>query len=160
MVDAAEAFRAGFCKLIDIDKLTGFTGQELEFLVCGAESSEWTYEDLFESLVAAHGYQKSSESFLNLIQVMLSLTPPEKRMFLSFVTGSPRLPNGGFRALNPPLTVVKKDPTDSWANKDHYLPSVMTCQNYLKMPDYSSVEVMKIQLQYAFSECTESFHLS
>jgi E3 ubiquitin-protein ligase TRIP12 len=43
---------------------------------------------------------------------MLELKGEEKRLFLSFVTGSPRLPSGGFKALSPPLTVVKKEPTD------------------------------------------------
>jgi len=91
---------------------------------------------------------------------MLELKGDTKRMFLSFVTGSPRLPSGGFKALSPSLTVVKKDPTESGNDKDTYLPSVMTCQNYLKLPDYSSIDVMRSQLRYAFSECSESFHLS
>jgi E3 ubiquitin-protein ligase TRIP12 len=80
---------------------------------------------------------------------MLELTGEEKRKFLSFTTGSPRLPNGGFKALSPPLTVVKKDPTIPGSNKDEYLPSVMTCQNYLKLPDYSTYEVLKAQMLYA-----------
>jgi hypothetical protein len=32
-------------------------------------------------------------------------------MFLKFVTGCPNLPFGGFKNLNPKITVVKKLPT-------------------------------------------------
>jgi len=42
--------------------------------------------------------------------------------------------------LNPPLTVVKKS-VEEGENPENYLPSVMTCVNYLKLPDYSNLEV-------------------
>ena len=57
---AAEAFRDGFTKIIAIEKIEGFTGPELEYLICGADAHEWTHDDLFENLVTAHGYNKSS----------------------------------------------------------------------------------------------------
>jgi E3 ubiquitin-protein ligase TRIP12 len=41
---------------------------------------------------------------------MTELDKQERRKFLTFVTGSPRLPNGGFGALDPKLTVVLKKP--------------------------------------------------
>ena len=68
---------------------------------------------------------------------MVTLDADERRKLLQFVTGSPKLPVGGFRALSPPLTVVRK----SGAEVDMDLPSAMTCYNYLKMPNYSSFEV-------------------
>jgi len=43
---------------------------------------------------------------------------------------------------------------------DDFLPSVMTCVNYLKLPDYSSVEVMRAKLHVAAQEGQHSFHLS
>jgi hypothetical protein len=36
------------------------------------------------------------------------MTAAEQREFLQFVTGSPRLPLGGFSSLRPPLTIVRK----------------------------------------------------
>ena len=44
------------------------------------------------------------------------------------------------QALNPPLTVVKKTVSEGEV-PEQYLPSVMTCQNYLKVPDYPSLQV-------------------
>lgn len=65
----------------------------------------------------------------------------------------------GFKALNPPLTVVRKS-LESSLDPDEYLPSVMTCVNYLKLPDYTSAEVMRGKLRLAASEGQHSFHLS
>lgn len=65
----------------------------------------------------------------------------------------------GFKALNPPLTVVRKS-LESSLDPDEYLPSVMTCVNYLKLPDYSGADVMRAKLRLAASEGQHSFHLS
>ncbi len=43
---------------------------------------------------------------------------------------------------------------------DDYLPSVMTCVNYLKLPDYSSVDIMREKLRVASKEGQYCFHLS
>jgi E3 ubiquitin-protein ligase TRIP12 len=65
----------------------------------------------------------------------------------------------GFRSLNPPLTIVRKT-FETNDNPDNFLPSVMTCVNYLKLPDYSSVEITREKLQKAAKEGQLSFHLS
>ena len=65
----------------------------------------------------------------------------------------------GFRGLNPPLTVVRK-PHEAPLTADDYLPSVMTCVNYLKLPEYSSKAVMREKLRTAIKEGVGSFHLS
>lgn len=65
----------------------------------------------------------------------------------------------GFRSLNPPLTIVRKT-FESTENPDDFLPSVMTCVNYLKLPDYSSIEIMREKLLIAAREGQQSFHLS
>lgn len=43
---------------------------------------------------------------------------------------------------------------------DDYLPSVMTCVNYLKLPEYSSKAVMREKLAVSMKEGVGSFHLS
>jgi hypothetical protein len=43
--------------------------------------------------------------------------------------------------------------------RPRFLPSVMTCFNYLKLPDYSTKEVLKDKLLLAINEGAE-FHLS
>lgn len=66
---------------------------------------------------------------------------------------------GGFRALQPKLTIVKKvEMVDS--KTDNVLPSVMACQNYVKVPAYSSYEIFKKRFDFAVAEGQQSFTLS
>ncbi|TGZ59083.1 hypothetical protein CRM22_009261 [Opisthorchis felineus] len=121
-------------------------------------SNEWDVQKLTESCRCDHGYTPQSRSIRNLFEVMSEFDEEERRLFLQFVTGSPRLPVGGFRALKPPLKIVLK--RESGENADSHLPSVMTCQNYLKLPDYSSKEMLASKLHYAIREGQNAFHLS
>ena len=57
------------------------------------------------------------------------------------------------------FTVVCKASEPPYTSDD-YLPSVMTCVNYLKMPDYSSMEILKDKLFIAIKEGQGAFHLS
>jgi len=89
---------------------------------------------------------------------MTSLDKDEQKRFLIFTTGASRLPLGGFKALSPKLTVVKKSMNGN-DNPDHFLPTVMTCQNYLKIPQYSSYEILKEKFNLAMNEGSNEFHL-
>ncbi|KAL3012530.1 hypothetical protein AAZX31_06G003300 [Glycine max] len=141
-----EAFRAGFNQVFDISSLQIFTPQELDNLLCGCR-------ELWE-----------------LLEIMGGFTPEQQRAFCQFVTGAPRLPPGGLAVLNPKLTIVRKlsstavntssngnGPSES---ADDDLPSVMTCANYLKLPPYSTKEIMYKKLLYAINEGRGSFDLS
>jgi E3 ubiquitin-protein ligase TRIP12 len=107
-----------------------------------------------------HGYTHESKAIQYLFEIMCSFTVEEQRDFLQFVTGSPRLPVGGLKSLQPPLTIVRKAVESSTNKADSYLPSVMTCVNYFKLPEYSSLEVMREKLVKAMREGQLSFHLS
>ena len=71
---------------------------------------------------------------------------PNRRKFCKFVTGSERLPPRGIVALNPPLSVARRE------GGDETLPTVSTCSNYLKLPSYSSKEVLRERLLLAITE--------
>ncbi|XP_065214939.1 E3 ubiquitin-protein ligase TRIP12 isoform X3 [Planococcus citri] len=153
-----ESFREGFESVFPAARLNMFYAEELEKVFCGSETY-WDVKTLMESFRPDHGYTSDSKAIQNLMEVLASYNVSEQRDFLRFVTGSPRLPVGGFRALSPLLTVVRKT-VDNSTNPDEYLPSVMTCVNYLKLPDYTSIEVMRIKLRLAAVEGQNSFHLS
>ncbi len=91
---------------------------------------------------------------------MSELTPEERRSFLKFATGSPRLPNGGFSHLEPKMTVVLKKPLTVLENPDLTLPSVMTCQNFIKLPPYSTFEQLRDKFRTAYEEGCNNFTLS
>ncbi|XP_039490077.1 E3 ubiquitin-protein ligase TRIP12 isoform X4 [Drosophila santomea] len=158
-----EALREGFDSVFPIQRLRMFYPEELECVFCGSGSeqqqSQWETKMLQESCRTDHGFHQESEAIQYLYEILASYNRDEQRAFLQFVTGSPRLPTGGFKALTPPLTIVRKT-LDENQNPNDYLPSVMTCVNYLKLPDYSSREVMRQKLKVAANEGSMSFHLS
>jgi E3 ubiquitin-protein ligase TRIP12 len=112
-----------------------------------------------DSFKADHGYNSNSRIIVQLAEMLSNFNLEERRAFLSFCTGSPKLPIGGFAALSPPLTVVCKTVNKN-EKPDECLPSVMTCAHYLKVPEYSTPEVMKQRFLYAIKEGQNSFHLS
>ena len=91
------------------------------------------------------------------MRYITELAKEDRPVFVKFLTGSKRLPSGGFRNLQPNLTMAWKQ---DLGYPDSHLPSVMACQNYLKVPKYSSYEVLKARFDYAARECTNSFTLS
>jgi E3 ubiquitin-protein ligase TRIP12 len=153
-----DAFREGFSLVFPYSALSSFTPDELVTLF-GRSEEDWSLETLMDSIKADHGYNMDSKSVKNLMQVMSEFDPVERRLFLQFTTGSPKLPIGGFRALTPMFTVVLRS-KEAPFTFDAYLPSVMTCVNYLKLPDYSTLEVLRRQLTTAIREGQGAFHLS
>ncbi|KAF7308316.1 Ubiquitin-protein ligase [Mycena chlorophos] len=154
----AKAFREGFSKVFPISDLQAFSADEL-VLLFGNWEEDWSIETLNEAIKADHGFNGESRAIRDLVEILSEYDAPSRRNYLQFVTGSPKLPIGGFRGLNPPLTVVRK-PHEAPLTADDYLPSVMTCVNYLKLPEYSSKKVMREKLRVAVQEGMGSFHLS
>jgi len=158
-----EALREGFNSVFPISSLQMFYPDELDQIFCGSMGhgfAPWDFKTLSESCHTKHGYTLDSPAIVNLFEIMSFYDQDEQRAFLQFVTGCPRLPVGGFKSLSPQLTIVKKTFDTSEVNPDDYLPSVMTCANYLKLPDYSIKKIMKDKLSVASLEGQYSFHLS
>lgn len=154
-----DAFREGFESVFHMSSLQSCYPEELEQLFCGNVTEVWDTKMLLECCRPDHGYTHDSRAVKFLFENLSSYENTDQREFLQFVTGSPRLPVGGFRSLNPPLTIVRKT-FETNDNPDNFLPSVMTCVNYLKLPDYTSIEIMREKLQKAAKEGQLSFHLS
>ena len=62
-----------------------------------------------DSVKADHGFSNESRAFKNLLWVMSEFNVEERRQFLQFITGSPKLPIGGKGIANcchfrPPLS--------------------------------------------------------
>ncbi|XP_006655387.2 E3 ubiquitin-protein ligase UPL4 isoform X1 [Oryza brachyantha] len=151
-----EAFKSGFNEVFPLSTLQVFSEDELERLLCG-EQDTWDFTKLVDHIKFDHGYTSSSPPVINLLEIVQEFGCNQRRAFLQFITGSPRLPPGGLAALNPKLTVVRKHNSNE---ADDDLPSVMTCANYLKLPPYSSKDKMREKLLYAITEGQGSFHLS
>lgn len=94
-----------------------------------------------------------SPGFQKFVNVLCSLNGDERKSFLQFTTGCSSLPPGGLANLHPRLTIVRKIDAN-----DHTYPSVNTCVHYLKLPEYTSEEIMKQRLLGATRE--KGFHLN
>jgi E3 ubiquitin-protein ligase TRIP12 len=180
---------------------TLFSPTELLMLISGDRLSVgWPIELLQEVIEVEHGYTCGSPIVRWFLRLLADLNLQERKLFLRFLTGSGTLPVGGWRALKPRLTIVKKvmSPTLSAntnttsiststsstsasststsstvtstlfrtsngygpCNVDDMLPSVTTCMNYLKLPDYSSETILRERLLCAIREGQSSFDLS
>ena len=152
------AFRNGFSKSFPYSSLLILTPTELSDLF-GAVAEDWSVQTLYSSIHADHGYSMDSPIITDLIDILSNFSTQQKRLFLQFITGSPKLPLGGFKNLKPKFTVVLKHP-DGNISADHCLPSVMTCANYLKLPKYSDKLVLKDRIAQAMTEGSGAFLLS
>jgi E3 ubiquitin-protein ligase TRIP12 len=90
-----DAFKNGFNKVFPINTLKCFTSTELEEVICGCSIESWDYETLLVNIVPNHGYDRNNIIYQGLLKIMVEMNNLEKKMFLLFVTGSPRLPLGG-----------------------------------------------------------------
>jgi E3 ubiquitin-protein ligase TRIP12 len=119
------ALKEGFSSVVHLSSFKYLFPEEFSTLISGV-TEEWTVSLVLDAIKADHGFTKDSPIIHYLAQVMSELTPEQKRAFTMFVTGSPNLPIGGLKGLNPPLTVVCKA-----SSENVHLPSVMTCVSLL-----------------------------
>ncbi|XP_053597850.1 E3 ubiquitin-protein ligase HECTD1 isoform X1 [Microplitis demolitor] len=148
-----ESFKAGFSKVFPMEKLHAFSPEEVRAMLCGEQNPHWTREDLLNYTEPKLGYTRESPGFQRFVNVLLSLTGPERKAFLQFATGCSALPPGGLCNLHPRLTVVRKVDAGSGG-----YPSVNTCVHYLKLPEYPTEEILKERLLAATRE--RGFHLN
>ncbi|XP_051578204.1 E3 ubiquitin-protein ligase HECTD1-like isoform X5 [Myxocyprinus asiaticus] len=148
-----EAFREGFNRVFPMEKLSSFSHKEVQMILCGNQTPSWTAEDIVNYTEPKLGYTRDSPGFLRFVRVMCGMSSDERKAFLQFTTGCSTLPPGGLANLHPRLTIVRK--VDA---ADASYPSVNTCVHYLKLPEYSSEEIMRERLLAATME--KGFHLN
>lgn len=154
-----DAFVEGFSGVVPFLLVAIFTSVELVRMFGGDSSDEyWAPEAIAAALHTNHGYTPEHPLVVLLVAVVLELTPPQRRQFVQFLTGLLVLPHGGFARLRPPLTVVMK--TLENGAPDDQLPLVMTCANYLKLPNYLSQQVLRARLLTAIAWGRSAFLLS
>merc|ERR550532_3937769 len=97
-----EAVKEGFESVFPIEHLRFFLPEEMDELFCGASKCEkWIQKELMDSTKVDHGFTLESQAVKWFFDIICQYGYTEQRLFLQFVTGSPRLPVGGFRSLSP-----------------------------------------------------------
>lgn len=158
MADKLQSFVSGFNRNIQFSSLSLFTNEEILTLINGMDM-DITEEYLRSNIAVEHGYDLKSPEIDMFVKLIPTFDKETFSKFVKFVTGCSHLPVRGLAGLEPKLTIAKRV-TEGGQSPDETLPSVMTCTNYFKLPQYSCIEVMRERIMLAINECSVSFELS
>jgi len=141
------AIRTGLNEIVPLNFLLPlYTPEELERQICGSPDFD---VELLKSVTVYEGdILPHDRHVLSFWKVLEEFTPAQKEQFLRFTWARTRLPHtvsefGG--------NTFKLKPSAFTSNvADSGLPKSATCFFSLQLPPYSSVEVLKEKLLYAF----------
>ncbi|XP_032638962.1 NEDD4-like E3 ubiquitin-protein ligase WWP2 isoform X1 [Chelonoidis abingdonii] len=149
--EQTKAFLDGFNEVAPLEWLRYFDEKELELMLCGMQ--EMDISDWQKNTIYRH-YTKNSKQIQWFWQVIKEMDNEKRIRLLQFVTGTCRLPVGGFAELfgsnGPQKFCIDKVGKETWLPRSH------TCFNRLDLPPYKSYEQLKEKLLYAIEE-TEGF---
>ncbi|XP_036388948.1 itchy E3 ubiquitin protein ligase b [Megalops cyprinoides] len=149
--EQTQAFFEGFNEVLPQQYLQYFDAKELEVMLCGMQ--EIDLADWQRNTIYRH-YARSSKQILWFWQFIKEMDNEKRMRLLQFVTGTCRLPVGGFADLmgsnGPQKFCIEK------VGKENWLPRSHTCFNRLDLPPYKSYEQLKEKLMFAIEE-TEGF---
>jgi len=143
--DQFSAFYQGFSMVVNNQNILHlFRPEELELMVCGSLSLDF---DALERVTKyTGGFSKDDPLIKEFWNIVKGLSEENKKKFLSFCTGSDRVPIKGLGSM--PFAIVKNgDDSDR-------LPTAHTCFNYLLLPRYNSGAKLKERLLTAI----QNFH--
>ncbi|XP_070617813.1 LOW QUALITY PROTEIN: NEDD4-like E3 ubiquitin-protein ligase WWP2 [Erythrolamprus reginae] len=149
--EQTKAFLDGFNEVAPLEWLRYFDEKELELMLCGMQDIDLS--DWQKNTVYRH-YTKNSKQVQWFWQVVKEMDNEKRVRLLQFVTGTCRLPVGGFTELIG-SNGAQKFCIDK-VGKETWLPRSHTCFNRLDLPPYKSFEQLKEKLLFAIEE-TEGF---
>uniref|UniRef100_A0A6Q2XZ17 E3 ubiquitin-protein ligase n=1 Tax=Esox lucius TaxID=8010 RepID=A0A6Q2XZ17_ESOLU len=149
--EQTKAFLDGFNEVVPLEWLRYFDEKELELMLCGMQEidlSDWQKNTIYRH------YTKNSKQIHWFWQVVKEMDNEKRIRLLQFVTGTCRLPVGGFAELigsnGPQKFCIDKVGKETWLPRSH------TCFNRLDLPPYRSLEQLREKLMFAIEE-TEGF---
>ncbi|XP_070694917.1 itchy E3 ubiquitin protein ligase b [Pempheris klunzingeri] len=149
--EQTQAFFEGFNEVLPQQYLQYFDAKELEVMLCGMQ--EIDLADWQRNTIYRH-YARSSKQIIWFWQFIKEMDNEKRMRLLQFVSGTCRLPVGGFADLmgsnGPQKFCIEK------VGKENWLPRSHTCFNRLDLPPYKSYEQLKEKLMFAIEE-TEGF---
>uniref|UniRef100_A0A8C6XVA9 E3 ubiquitin-protein ligase n=1 Tax=Naja naja TaxID=35670 RepID=A0A8C6XVA9_NAJNA len=149
--EQTKAFLDGFNEVVPLQWLQYFDEKELEVMLCGMQEVDMA--DWQRNTVYRH-YTRNSKQIMWFWQFIKEADNEVRMRLMQFVTGTCRLPLGGFAELmgsnGPQKFCVEKVGKETWLPRSH------TCFNRLDLPPYKSYEQLKEKLLFAIEE-TEGF---
>jgi len=136
------AFLRGVQCVIPLAWLKMFDPYELNILISGSDQG-FDVQDLRQNTNFSGGYQDDSPVIRWLWDILQNhMDPEDMGRFLMFATSCSRAPLLGFKTLYPAFCIHR-------VPDGVRLPTASTCANLLKLPDYTSFEVLKLKLTQA-----------
>jgi len=146
-----KSFLDGFSEVLPLQWLQYFDERELELMLCGMQEID---VDDWENSAIYRNYTRTSKQVIWFWKFVRELDNEKRTRLLQFVTGTCRLPVGGFNELmgsnGPQRFCVEKVGKETWLPRSH------TCFNRLDLPPYRSYEQLSEKLTLAIEE-TEGF---
>mmetsp|Transcript_18004 Transcript_18004/g.26978 ORF Transcript_18004/g.26978 Transcript_18004/m.26978 type:complete len:1896 (+) Transcript_18004:97-5784(+) len=151
--------KRGFNQICSSRALKTLSSKDQAEIIFGDKGRSWDFSvsTLMKYVKCSQGYSLESQAIRFLFQILSQMDGKCQRKFIRFLTGCPRLPAGQLSSLRPPVTIVRVP----WSqNNPNALPLASTCTNYLKLPDYPAMELMRERINYSIHECPHGFQLS
>jgi ubiquitin-protein ligase E3 C len=123
-----------------------FDAEELQLLITG-QARAIDIEDMRAHMQYSGGYHPSQPIIQWFWDALRSFSAEQQSAFLMFVTSCSRQPLLGFEHLRPQMC-IQRVPLQG---DDIRLPSSATCMNLLKLPAYTSPEMLREKLLYAIT---------
>jgi len=150
-----EAFLVGFSSVYSFEYTNIFTEYEICKILHG-DSINYSLKELKDSFDFGDGFNIDSPQIIMLIELLLEMGNEDRKDFFEYLTGFSCLPYGGISSIQPRITILKRETTRA---PDTELPTVSTCTHFLKLPLYSTKEIMRKKLLYAIRESKGTFYL-
>lgn len=149
--EQTKAFLEGFNEVVPLQWLQYFDERELELMLCGMQ--EIDVDDWERNTIYKH-YQRNNKQVVWFWKMVREIDNEKRTRLLQFVTGTCRLPVGGFAELmgsnGPQRFCIERVGKETWLPRSH------TCFNRLDLPPYRSYDQLVEKLNYAIEE-TEGF---
>jgi len=141
-----DAFLKGFQSVIPLEMISSFTVAELQLLISGEQEIDIT--DMKMNVILS-GYKKTDSIIEWIFEILTEFNQNQRAAFLYFVSGSTRVPFGGFANCQVKIQMLSGN-----TNK---LPQAHTCFYTMDIPQYETKEKTREKLMMAVFDGSEGY---
>ncbi|CAG8557916.1 4353_t:CDS:2 [Acaulospora morrowiae] len=138
-----EAFKDGFNRVFSFESLREYSSIEFAQLILFQVDEDWSIETVRKHVKLLDA--SSANEVDKVIQIMSKFDSEDKKRFLRFVTGSPKLPIGGFQALEFKISTREKNS----------YPQGRTCFNTFMVPRDNPEEELTQKIKLVIEKCND-----
>lgn len=151
--DQCCAFCMGFFSILPDDRIGIFSPEELDRIICGESFID--VDDWRRNCNFAGQFSINHPTIITFFNTIKKWSQDDIAQLLTFITGSSRVPLGGFAAYKDfgrPITIGSVDGRDK-------LITAHTCSNLLDLPIYETETELNDKIRLAIQECNSfDFH--